>query len=136
MTMHSAVAVKGFIINNKKILLIKRAKNDIHAPAVWEVPGGRIETGENPIDGLVREVKEETGLNINVKRPFAVENFVSDDGFAITMIHFICEVNKEEIKLSEEHTDFYWVEQDKIFEKINPYFKYATEEFLKLTKSK
>jgi len=129
--METKIAVKGFIINNGKVLLVKRTEDDVHAPAVWEIPGGRINPGENPINGLLRETKEETGLDIKVGRPFAVENFTSSDGFAITMIHFICS-GKGKITLSEEHTEFVWVKQEKILEIISPYFKYAVKEFLRL----
>ena len=39
------VAVKAFIINNNKLLIIKRAKSDPQMPEVWEIPGGRLNLG-------------------------------------------------------------------------------------------
>jgi 8-oxo-dGTP diphosphatase len=130
--MDAGIAVKGFILKDNEVLLVKREENDVNSPGVWEVPGGRIDPGENPIQALQREVKEETGLGICVGQPFAVESFVRDDGQQIVMIHFICEMEKGELALSHEHTEFEWVEKGKVIEKISPYFKYATTEFNKL----
>ena len=49
-----------------RLLLIRRA----HAPAegLWSIPGGRVEPGEDDIAATVREVREETGLEVRVVR--------------------------------------------------------------------
>lgn len=49
-----------------RLLLIRRA----HAPAegLWSIPGGRVEPGEDAIEATVREVREETGLEVRVMR--------------------------------------------------------------------
>jgi len=59
--MNFALAVKAFIIKDGKALLLKRRLNDEHKPGTWDIPGGRLEAGEDPISGLRREVKEEAG---------------------------------------------------------------------------
>ena len=75
------VAVKSFIINdNNELLILKRSKDAGHMAEIWEIPGGRLEIGENPISGLKREIKEETGLDIDVLHPFNVRHFTRDDG--------------------------------------------------------
>jgi len=51
------VAAKSFVIKDNHLLLIKRRPNDVHKPGVWEIPGGRLEPGENPFEGLKRETK-------------------------------------------------------------------------------
>lgn len=51
----------ALIINDAKVLLVYHKKLD-----VWLYPGGHIEENENPDEALVREVKEETGLEIEV----------------------------------------------------------------------
>ena len=53
----------AIILHSRHVLLVKaRDKNN------WQLPGGRIEPGESPVDAVVREVKEETGLRASVER--------------------------------------------------------------------
>ncbi len=60
--------VRGIIIDNGKILLMYRYKNGME---YWVVPGGGIEEGENEIEALKREMKEETNYDVQVgKRVF------------------------------------------------------------------
>lgn len=57
------VAVGGLINNSEgKILLVK------HPRRGWEFPGGQVKTGEDLISALKREVKEESGVDISVKK--------------------------------------------------------------------
>lgn len=58
------VCVGAVVVDDDRLLLIRRG----HGPAAgeWSVPGGRVEFGELMVEALVREVKEETGLDIAV----------------------------------------------------------------------
>jgi len=61
--MDSRDSAFAIILHSDHILLVKaRDKNN------WQLPGGRLEPGESPIDAVVREVKEETGLRAQVGR--------------------------------------------------------------------
>ncbi len=104
------LAVKAFIINEKnELLIIKRRPNDVHKPGVWDLPGGRLELGEDPFDGLRRETKEETNLDIQIEQPLQIHHFTRDDGQRITMIVFRCQLVTNNIALSQEHTDYKWI---------------------------
>ncbi len=125
------VAVKSFIVKDNKLLLIKRRKDDIHKPEDWDIPGGRLGIGENPLEGLKRETKEEINIDIKILLPFHVQHFVRDDGQKITMIIFLCRPLGGGIKLSKEHTDYKWfdVSQKNSFPKwlkpvIDAFIKY------------
>ncbi len=48
----------------KQVLLVKRT-----SPCAWELPGGNVDPGELPETAAVREVQEETGLDVRVERP-------------------------------------------------------------------
>ena len=109
MEINFRIAVKAFIVDNlNNILLIKRRSNDVHKPGVWDIPGGRLQLGEDPYSGLKREAKEEVNLNIDIIAPLHVQHFTRDDGQNITMLIFLCKTLDNEIKLSEEHTNFNW----------------------------
>jgi 8-oxo-dGTP diphosphatase len=118
------VAVKSFIVNkDNEILLIRRRDNDPHKPGVWEVPGGRLELGENPFEGLKRETLEEVGIDIKILNPLKIHHFTRDDGQKITMITFLCKPDSNSVSISNEHTHHEWVHLDKAKSKICPCFQ-------------
>lgn len=106
------IGVKAIILKGNKILLIKRSdryRKDGFTGA-WDIPGGRIDFGEEPIDGLVREVKEETGLNITrVIKPLDARTVYNDGENHIVRITYLCNAGKNGIKLSDEHTEAKWM---------------------------
>ena len=117
------IAVKSFIVNEQgELLLIKRRGNDVHKPGVWEIPGGRLDLGEDPFLGLKRETHEETGLDIAVLNPIKIHHFTRDDGQRITMITFLCKPVSNSVVLSEEHTDHSWINISEASSKLTPEF--------------
>lgn len=62
------VAMKAFIVNeeNDTIFLMRKGNKDALNPGKWEVPGGKMEFGETTDETFKREVKEESGLDIEV----------------------------------------------------------------------
>ncbi len=110
MTTNFRIAVKSFIVNKEnKLLLLKRRSNDVHKPGNWDIPGGRLELGEDPFVGLKRETKEETNLDIDIISPLHVQHFTRDDGQKITMLIILCKPTHNNLKLSEEHTEYSWI---------------------------
>jgi 8-oxo-dGTP diphosphatase len=121
--MNPSLAVKSLIINDKgELLLIKRRENDVHCAGNWEIPGGRLEPGEDPYKGLKREAKEETGLDIEIKHPIRVHHFTREDNQKITMISFYCKPISNSVKLSEEHTQHQWCSLDDAQTKVHEAF--------------
>jgi 8-oxo-dGTP diphosphatase len=57
--------VVGALIQNKRLLLGHRSAGRISYPSVWDLPGGHVESGEAPLDALVRELSEELGVLIS-----------------------------------------------------------------------
>jgi mutator protein MutT len=59
----------GLVIHNEKLLMVKRFEPEVKgAHLKWEIPGGKVDFGENPEQTIVREIKEETGVKVKVKR--------------------------------------------------------------------
>jgi 8-oxo-dGTP diphosphatase len=57
--------VVGALIQNKRLLLGHRSAGRVAYPSVWALPGGHVESGEAPLDALVRELSEELGVLIS-----------------------------------------------------------------------
>jgi len=69
--------VYGVLIKDNKILMVKDPR---HGSRVWELPGGGVDEGETPDQALVREFKEETGLEISDFKEFDqfIEHYYAD----------------------------------------------------------
>ena len=126
------IATKAFIVKENQLLIIKRNSNDIQKPNIWEIPGGRLNLGEDPVEGLERETKEEIGINIEVLHPISIRHFKRDDGQTITMIIFLCKPVSTNILLSKEHTDFEWIKIENCKNKLAPFFYKEVDIFNKL----
>ncbi len=126
------IAAKSFIINDGKLLVLKRASDDIQKPNIWEIPGGRLELGEDPIEGIQRETKEETGIDVKVIHPINVKHFKRDDGQTITMLIFLCKALNNNVNLSKEHSDFDWIPIENCKEKLTDFFHKEVDIFNKL----
>jgi len=135
--MDFAIAVKSFIVNNKgELLLIKRGDKAPHRPNVWEIPGGRLKSGENPLEGLKRETKEEIGLDVEVLNPLRIHYFTRDDGQKITMITFLCKPLSDAVLLSNEHSEHVWINIDDSLSKLDKPFHEEVRIFNDVFRSK
>jgi 8-oxo-dGTP diphosphatase len=130
------LAVKAFIVQKDKLLILKRADDDPQKPNIWELPGGRLELGEDPVFGLMREVKEETGLYATPQQPLNIRHFTRDDNQIITMIIFLCKTFGGTLKLSKEHSEFEWIEIKKAKQKLADFFHKEINIYQKSTESK
>ena len=108
------LTVRGIIKNeNGEILIVKRHPKSRTDPEMWELPGGKVEKGEHFADALVREIKEETNLDVNVGDfAEAIQNDYSHKRTVQLMMYL--ENITGEVKISEEHTDWMWASLEKM----------------------
>lgn len=66
------VAQKAIIFRENKVFLVRDPRSK---EPIWELPGGRLNAGENPKEGLARELKEELGTEFNVQKVVYVTQF-------------------------------------------------------------
>jgi 8-oxo-dGTP diphosphatase len=110
-TKEVALIVEAIIKNKKgKILLLKRSNSNKFFREKWQLPGGKVDFGENVRDAIVREIKEETTCDskkIDIKKVFSFsEKFNGFSGTVFLMIFDADVCEESEIVLSEDHTEF------------------------------
>lgn len=77
------VAQKIILIRDKKVLITRDSRDQI-----WELPGGRLNEGENPQTGVLREVEEELGVDVAVERVVYINQFLhSNNKPALVIIY-------------------------------------------------
>ena len=82
----------------------------------YVVPGGHIELGERMEEAVIREVKEETGLDVFDISFLCFQEFVYDDAFwkrrHYIFFDFFCRTDSTEVTLNDEAEEYLWVEPE------------------------
>lgn len=102
------ITVDGIILNeNGKILLIKRKNNPFKD--LWALPGGFVEYGEKVEDAVLREIKEETGLDVEIVKLFGVYSDPERDprGHTISVV-FHCKIVGGDLKGADDAKEAKW----------------------------
>lgn len=101
----------AIITINNKILVTQRSEQ-MKLPLKWEFPGGKLEEGENEMECIKREIKEEINIEIEVVRQLS--NSIFNYGtFTINLIPFLAKYVSGEIILSE-HNDYKLLEKSEL----------------------
>ncbi|WP_129114567.1 NUDIX hydrolase [Halegenticoccus tardaugens] len=82
----------------------------------WEFPGGRIGCDETVEEGLLREIREETGLDVEVGRPVYTCAWVNDRDRGRFAVVYRCSSEVRGVTLSDEHTDWTWADPETALE--------------------
>lgn len=133
------VRAAGVMIHNDKILVHKNVNSDHYA-----LIGGRVEIGENSVDTVKREIKEELGKDIKITGYIStIENFFEMKGskyHEIMFVHKIEFINEEDKKIEytmkniegKDYLQYEWIELDRIDE--YPLLPRAVKDVLKENK--
>jgi mutator protein MutT len=109
------LGVGAIIVENGRILLVRRANPPLQGE--WSIPGGLVETGETIKEALIREVREETCLEIEPVRLIEVFERILRDKDARVQYHFVlidylCRLVSGEAVASSDVTHVVWVTAD------------------------
>lgn len=112
MTTGPAVAVGAIIIDKGSILLVRRDQEP--ARGLWSLPGGRVERGESLREAIVREVREETAVDVEVDFLLGVaERVVRDDdgdiSFHYVILDYVCLPRTFDVKFGDDVSDARWI---------------------------
>ncbi len=115
------IVVGAIIVDDNKILILKRSKDEEILPNLWELPSGKVDFGESVEKSLIRETKEETGLDVRTIEPISTFDYIIENKDKIkhtVQINFLVRKLEGKVKISNEHDDFYWLPEEKL-EKYN-----------------
>ena len=102
----------------EKLFVPKRADTKKFLPGVFELPGGHIDFGEDPVDGLKRDILEEFGMHASVGDPFYVFTYINEvkGSHSIEVIYFAAFNDAiEKIHLGPaDHSEFVWIAENEL----------------------
>jgi 8-oxo-dGTP diphosphatase len=106
------LGVGALIFNRGKILLVERAKEPLKG--YWSLPGGVLETGETLEQGVIREVREETGLEVKPLKVLEIFERIVRDAHGATEYHYvlidyICRVTGGSLRAADDASRAAWV---------------------------
>jgi 8-oxo-dGTP diphosphatase len=107
----------AILVEAGEILCMQRGKSIYdYISYKFEFPGGKVENGETLEQGLMREINEEMGIDINItKDQFFLTIHHEYPDFSITMHSYICHVDSREFTL-REHESFVWIKKHNLLQ--------------------
>src|SRR5690349_8281694 len=107
------ISVKGVVIHDRRVLLLLNERDE------WDLPGGRPDPGEEFPAALEREVREETGLDVEVGSALDEHVFEVLPGRFVRIMPFVCHLRTQgDVVLSHEHLETRWVPLAELAEQI------------------
>ena len=107
------ITVKGIVVYDQKVLILKRVRPSSDGLGYWELPGGGLEYGETPHQALIRELKEETNLDIKILKPVYTFTAIRPD-YQTVGIGFLSIPTNNHVIISDEHTDYQFVTSEEL----------------------
>ena len=106
------VSVGAVVIDGDRVLLVKRGQEPLKG--AWSLPGGVVEIGETLHAALIREVREETGLDVEIGAVVEVLDRISRDAggrveYHYVILDYVCRVAGGSLACASDAEDARWV---------------------------
>ena len=110
------VGVGGVVIHRERALLIRRGSEPLKGE--WSIPGGMLELGEELEDGVRRELKEETGLDVDPLECLLVFDRIMHEGkrvkYHYVIVDYLCRRKRGRLRPASDVVDARWVRRDEL----------------------
>jgi ADP-ribose pyrophosphatase YjhB (NUDIX family) len=110
------VGVGGVVVHRQRALLIRRGCEPHKGQ--WSIPGGMLELGEELADGVRRELKEETGLDVEPLQMVAVFDRITREGkrvkYHYVIVDYVCRLKRGQLKPASDVLDARWVRREEM----------------------
>jgi len=122
--LEATVSLRGVVFAPCGDVLVVRRTSD----GGWELPGGRLAPDEDAVEGVHREIVEETGLDTDVGRPVHAVSWRNDADEGRFAVYYRCVPDgcgidlgsgADPVELSHEHTDYAWLAPDTAAERLS-----------------
>jgi len=123
----------AIIIKDDKILIGKKPeiKHPANMGGMWHFPGGKIEKNEQPEEAVIREIKEETNLDIKIIEKFQKVNLFTINNIQAEMHFFLCKPITMDLKQGSDLEKVKWVDKKEVLNNLNPVFvSWLTDEVI------
>lgn len=104
------VAVGGVAIHRGRLLLVRRGRGV--ARGAWSLPGGRLEPGESLVEGVVRELWEETGLTVRVVGLCGVAERRSEGAHYVICNHWVIASDPDAATAGDDALAVAWLDRE------------------------
>ena len=98
-TPHFPVSVKGVLMIDGRVVLLRNER------AEWELPGGRLEAGEDPAACVAREIREELAVEVEVAAILDSWLYEVLPGREVVIVTYGCRYRGGAVAMSDEHND-------------------------------
>jgi ADP-ribose pyrophosphatase YjhB (NUDIX family) len=111
---HPLVGIGGVLIHRNRVLLIRRAREPLKGE--WSIPGGLLELGEDLASGVRRELKEETGLDVEPREVIAAFDRIFRVGrrvkYHYVIVDYVCRLEGGRLRPASDVLDARWVRRE------------------------
>ena len=108
---HPQVGVGGVVVSDRHVLLIRRGKQPLLGR--WSIPGGTVESGETLEQALIREMAEETGLEVEPLELLTVFDWIEREGdrvvFHYVIADYLCRCVSGTARAGSDALEVRWV---------------------------
>lgn len=122
--MNQAITACAFIHKNNTVFIARRAATKKFLPNKFELPGGHIEYGENIVEGLKRELREEFKIEVEVGEPFYVFTYINTNKNTHSIeVIYLCRLKDPSgsIQLNpEDHSEYRWLTEEEAKTVLDP----------------